>query len=95
MGFFINGISRLLPGLVYGRGRHDSVISLGKLRFEFTGVPHCAGRVMGGHPPHVSVSVGMRPSRRGKAPMEEDGAGESESVQGESSQPSTRGAARS
>ncbi|ERN11859.1 hypothetical protein AMTR_s00020p00125080 [Amborella trichopoda] len=59
------------------RGRHDSEIHLGKLRWEFTGVPHCAERMMiGGCAPHVSVSMGRRPSHRGKVPVEEDGAAE-------------------
>ncbi|ERM95456.1 hypothetical protein AMTR_s00008p00259640 [Amborella trichopoda] len=43
----------------------------------------------------VSIYVGRRPSHRGKAPVEEDGAGASESVQGVSSHPSSRGAAQS
>ncbi|ERM98767.1 hypothetical protein AMTR_s00082p00164090 [Amborella trichopoda] len=51
------------------RGRHDSEIHLGKLRWEFTGVPHCAKRMMGGRAPQDSVSVGRRPSRKGKAPV--------------------------
>ncbi|ERN08838.1 hypothetical protein AMTR_s00015p00058540 [Amborella trichopoda] len=68
------------------RGRHDSKIHLGKLRWEFTGVPHRLERMIGGHAP---VSVGRRPSHREKAPVEEDDA------RGESSHPSTGGAARS
>ncbi|ERN12240.1 hypothetical protein AMTR_s00034p00218780 [Amborella trichopoda] len=77
------------------RGRHDSKISLGKIRWEFTGVSHRAERMIGGRASRVSVSVSRRPSHRGKAPMEEDAAEVSESVQGESSHPSTEGAARS
>ncbi|ERN02292.1 hypothetical protein AMTR_s00084p00075840 [Amborella trichopoda] len=77
------------------RGRHDSEIYLGQLRWEFTGVPHCAERMIGGRAPHVSVSLGRRPSHREKAPVEENGAGVSELVKGESSHLSTRGAARS
>ncbi|ERN10637.1 hypothetical protein AMTR_s00028p00194160 [Amborella trichopoda] len=50
--------------------------------------------MISGRAPRVSVSIGRRLSYRGKAPMEEDGAGVSESVQGEFSHPSTRGAAR-
>ncbi|ERN02528.1 hypothetical protein AMTR_s00083p00122040 [Amborella trichopoda] len=72
--------------------RHDSEIHLGKLRWEFTGVPHRAERMMGGRAPQVSVFVGRRPSHKGKAPVGEDGVGMSESVQGESSHPSSRGA---
>ncbi|ERN12160.1 hypothetical protein AMTR_s00034p00047350 [Amborella trichopoda] len=75
------------------RGRHDSEIHLGKLRWEFTGIPHRAERTIGGRAP--LVFVGRRPSHRGKAPVEEDGVGVSESVQGESSHPSTKGVARS
>ncbi|ERN12074.1 hypothetical protein AMTR_s00035p00192740 [Amborella trichopoda] len=48
------------------KGRHDSEIHLGKLRWDFTGVPHLTERMMGGRAP-----------------------------QGESSHPSSRGAARS
>ncbi|ERN04615.1 hypothetical protein AMTR_s00075p00173870, partial [Amborella trichopoda] len=66
------------------RGRHDSEIRLGKLVWEFTGVPHCARRLMGGRAPQVLVSVSRRPSHKGKAPVEEDGAGASELVQEES-----------
>ncbi|ERM97838.1 hypothetical protein AMTR_s00118p00101010, partial [Amborella trichopoda] len=77
------------------RGRHDSEIHLGKQWWEFTGVPHHAKRMIGGRAPHVSVSVGRRPSHRGKATVEEDGPGVSESVQRESSHPSTGGAGRS
>ncbi|ERM97365.1 hypothetical protein AMTR_s00073p00196130 [Amborella trichopoda] len=57
------------------RGRHDSEIHLGKLRWEFTRVPHCAKRMIGGRAPRVLVSVGRRPSHRGKASMKEDVAG--------------------
>ncbi|ERM97702.1 hypothetical protein AMTR_s00121p00041020 [Amborella trichopoda] len=38
--------------------------------------------MIGGHAPHISVSVGRRPSHGGKAPVEDDSAGVSESVQG-------------
>ncbi|ERN12185.1 hypothetical protein AMTR_s00034p00129610 [Amborella trichopoda] len=77
------------------RGRYDSEIHLGKLRWEFTGVLHYAERMIGGRAPQVSVSVGRRPSHKGQAPVEEDGAGVSESMQGESSYPLSRGAAQS
>ncbi|ERN18201.1 hypothetical protein AMTR_s00054p00218090 [Amborella trichopoda] len=77
------------------RGRHDSEINLGKLRWEFTGVPYRAERMIGGRAPCVSIFVGGRQSHRGKAPVEEDGAGVSESVEGESSHPLHEGAARS
>ncbi|ERN16686.1 hypothetical protein AMTR_s00051p00205220 [Amborella trichopoda] len=77
------------------KGRRDSEIHLGKLRLEFTGVPHRAERRMGDRAPQVSVSVGRRLSHKGKAPVREEGAGVSESVRGESSHPSFRGAARS
>ncbi|ERN16548.1 hypothetical protein AMTR_s00031p00150190 [Amborella trichopoda] len=77
------------------RGRHDSEIHLQKIRWEFTGVPHRVERRMGGRAPQVSVSVGRRPSHKGKAPVEEDGVGVSESVQGESSHPSSKCVARS
>ncbi|ERN18456.1 hypothetical protein AMTR_s00190p00047090 [Amborella trichopoda] len=40
------------------RGRHDSEIHLGKLRWEFTGVPHRAEKMMGGRALQVSISVG-------------------------------------
>ncbi|ERN16691.1 hypothetical protein AMTR_s00051p00206000 [Amborella trichopoda] len=35
------------------RGRHDSEIHLGEQRWEFTGVPHRAERMMGGRAPQV------------------------------------------
>ncbi|ERN16613.1 hypothetical protein AMTR_s00051p00034040 [Amborella trichopoda] len=57
------------------KGRHDSEIHLGKLRWEFTRVPHRAERMIGGCAPHVSGYVGRRPSHRGKALVEEDGVG--------------------
>ncbi|ERM97396.1 hypothetical protein AMTR_s00127p00099910 [Amborella trichopoda] len=77
------------------RGRHDSEIHLGKLRWEFTGVPHSAGRMMGGHAPQVSVSVGRRLSHKGKALVGEAGVWATELVQGESSHPLSKGVARS
>ncbi|ERM96818.1 hypothetical protein AMTR_s00128p00058460, partial [Amborella trichopoda] len=58
-------------------------IRLEKLRWEFTEVPHRAERMMGGRASQVSALV------------EEDGAGESESVQGEFSHPLSRCAAQS
>ncbi|ERN16671.1 hypothetical protein AMTR_s00051p00177750 [Amborella trichopoda] len=76
------------------RGRHDLDIHLGKLRWEFTAVPHRAERMIGGRSPQVLVFVCRRPSHKGKAPV-----GEwclvSESIQGESSRSSSRSAARS
>ncbi|ERM93883.1 hypothetical protein AMTR_s00139p00081730 [Amborella trichopoda] len=57
------------------KGRHDSEIHLGKLRWEFTGVPHCAERMIGGRAPPISIFLGRRPSRWGKGLMEEDGVG--------------------
>ncbi|ERM95483.1 hypothetical protein AMTR_s00008p00267020 [Amborella trichopoda] len=76
--------------------RHESDIHLGKLRQEFTRVPHRVKGMMGGHAPRISISAASRLSHRGKAPMEEGsvsrGPGVSASVQGESSHPSNRGA---
>ncbi|ERM98531.1 hypothetical protein AMTR_s00113p00105950 [Amborella trichopoda] len=48
------------------RGRHDSEIHIKKLRWEFTRVPHRAERMMGGRAPQFSVSVGRRPSHKGR-----------------------------
>ncbi|ERN10451.1 hypothetical protein AMTR_s00026p00231340 [Amborella trichopoda] len=46
------------------RGRHDSEIHLGKLRWEFIGVAHLARRMMGGRAPQGESSY---PSSRGVA----------------------------
>ncbi|ERN10447.1 hypothetical protein AMTR_s00026p00224190 [Amborella trichopoda] len=83
-----------LLGILFEKiwGRHELEINLGKLRWEFTVVPHHAERMMGGW---VSVTVGRRLSHKGKTPMEEDDADASDSEQGESSHPSSRGATRS
>ncbi|ERN04675.1 hypothetical protein AMTR_s00076p00121100, partial [Amborella trichopoda] len=35
------------------KGRHDLEMHLGKLRWEFTGVPHSAKRMIGGCAPHI------------------------------------------
>ncbi|ERN16540.1 hypothetical protein AMTR_s00031p00138370 [Amborella trichopoda] len=52
-------------------------------------------KIRGRYDSEIHLGKLRRPSHKGKAPVEEDGAGTSESVQGEFSHPSSRGVARS